>query len=59
MNKSVSEDGTRRMGDDTNDMDDLDTAMEEDVTTTTADTNINNEPTDAGPERFESKTPDR
>ncbi len=58
MNKSVSEDGTRRMGDDTNDMDDLDTAMEEDVTTTTADTNINNEPTtpdqsdfneDAGP----------
>ena len=36
------------MGDDTNDMDDLDTAMEEDVTTTTADTNINNEPT-AGP----------
>ena len=58
MNKRVSEDGTRRMGDDTNDMDDLDTAMEEDVTTTTADTNINNEPTtpdqsdfneDAGP----------
>ncbi len=58
MSKRVSEDGTRRMGDDTNDMDDLDTAMEEDVTTTTADTNINNEPTtpdqsdfneDAGP----------
>ena len=58
MSKRVSEDGTRRMGDDTNDMDDLDTAMEEDVTTTTTDTNTNNEPTtpdqsdfneDAGP----------
>lgn len=58
MSKRVSEDGTRRMGDDTNDMDDLDTAMEEDVTTTTTDTYTNNEPTtpdqsdfneDAGP----------